>query len=360
MKLELSSDKLRPVAINLIEMPDATIIKRGRIEIKVAGEEAGKVINMIFVAAQDGATREQILSIFSPPERPAVESLLEHLVARNILVAEGESEPTAAACENEVDIFYWHFGAQTATVRRRLNSKRIKILGVNHISRRLAAGLRASGADAFQVVDVPLLRHEAWFDHGGALQQEVWEGAQPKVQKYSGELDPDGQDCVVATSDAGAIEQLRAFNEFCVLHGLRFFPVVLQDLVGYVGPLVHPGETPCFECLRSRQNAHIMDYSNRRVVESAFLNAQAVGGFHPSMAGILGDIAALELTKAFGLEVPMAKVGTVIQVNLLGSEMKAHRILKLPRCPVCSRLNRTPSTSFTKSYLLGRNRSDEP
>lgn len=357
MKLELSSEKLRPVAINLIEMPDATIIKRGRVEIKVAGDEAAQVLRTIFAAAQNGATREQILDLFAPPERPAVEALLDHLIARRILVTEGNSGPIAS--ESELDIFYWHFGAHTTDVRQRLNSKRIKILGINHISRRLVAGLHASGADSFQVIDVPLLRHEAWFKESGNLQEDVWEGFQPKVQQYSGDLDPDAQDCVVATSDTGTIEQLRAFNEFCVLHNLCFFPVMLQDLVGYIGPLVHPGETPCFECLRSRQNAHLMDYSHRRAVESAFLNQQAAGGFHPSMASILGDIAAIELTKCFGLPNPLARVGTVIEVNLLGVEMKARRILKLPRCPVCSRLNRAPSTTFTKSYLMGENRSEE-
>ncbi|SPF36836.1 putative peptide [Candidatus Sulfopaludibacter sp. SbA4] len=359
MKLELSPGKLRPTAINLIEMGDGAVIKRGRVEIKVAGEEAGKVLGMIFGAAQKGATREQILAIFAPPERPSVEALVDHLIGRRILVADDEPETTPARSESQLDIFYWHFGTQTRNVQRRLNAKRLRIFGINHISRRLVAGLRASGAQDIEVVDVPLLRNEAWFASGGELREDVWQGNPPKVQRYSGDPDPDSLDCLVATSDSGAIEQMRSCNEFCVLHNLQFFPVMLQDLVGYVGPMVQPGETPCFECLRSRQNAHLVDYRSRRAVESAFIHEQSVGGFHPSMASILGDIAALELTKYFGLETPVAKAGMVIEVNLLGAEMRARRILKLPRCAVCSRLNRTPATSFTKAYLLGPDQGEE-
>jgi bacteriocin biosynthesis cyclodehydratase domain-containing protein len=353
MKLELSSGKLRPTTINLVQMGDGAVIKRGRVEIKVAGEDAAKALQMIFGVAHTGATREQILERFAPPERPSLEALVDHLIARRILVAEDDRGGAPETAEGPLDIFYWHFGTQTRDVQRRMNAKRLRILGINHISRRLVAGLRASGAREFEVIDVPLLRYEGWFADGGELREDPWQGDAPRVQRDARDPDPDSLDCVVATSDSGGLEQLRAWNEFCVLHNRQFFPVLLQDLVGYVGPMVQPGETPCFECLRSRQNAHMVDYGSRRAVESAFLHEQAVGGFHPSMASILGDIAALELTKHFGMATPLAKVGMVIEVNLLGSEMHSRRILKLPRCPVCSRLNRTPATAFTKSYLLG-------
>jgi len=350
MKLELNSEKLRAVTVSLIDTGDGVVVKRGRVEIKIAGEDAGKVVNMILAHAQKGTSREEIAELFAPPERPTVEALIDHLIGRRILAPEDDLDSTDGAGESQLDIFYWHFGIQTKQVRQRLNGKRIRIFGVNYISRQLARGLRASGADEFEVVDFPLLRNQVLFDGGGNLKE-----ADARVTPYSGDLDPESLDCLVATSDSGAIEQLRAWNEYCVLHNIIFFPVLLQDLVGYVGPIVAPGQTPCFECLRSRQNAHMMDYGSRRAVEAAFVHEQAIGGFHPSMASILGDVATMELTKYFGLGEGMARTGVVIEVNLLGSEMKARRVLKLPRCPVCSRLNRTPATALTKAMLLGPN-----
>jgi thiazole/oxazole-forming peptide maturase SagC family component len=346
MKLELSAEKYRSLTVNLLDFGGGAIIKRGRVELKVAGEDAAQLVGALLGMARRGATREQLLERFPPTHQESVGALIDYLISRRILVP--EDSPAAAWSEEPLDVFYWHFDTQTKEVRRRLNAKRISIFGVNYVSRQLAAGLRASGAESFGIVDDPLLRNPALFDDDHAIRGDQWT---LEVSGDSEEIDPESLDCIVATSDGGSVEQLRAWNEFAVLHNLQFFPVLLQDLVGYVGPLVTPGETPCFECLRQRQNAHLMDFRVRRSVESAFIHDQAVGGFHPSMASILGDVAAMELTKAFGLGGGLTHVGTVIEVNLLGSEMKPRRVLKLPRCPVCSRLNRAPSTSVTRAML---------
>lgn len=351
MKLELPSEKLHALTVNIVDTGDGVVIKRGRLQLKIAGEDAAEVVVRILGSAQRGATREQLIGQFAEPEQEMIEALVDHLIGRRILVSEDNARPPEAPREEQLDIFYWHFGMQTKSVRQQLNAKRIRILGVNYVSRQLAAGLRASGGDEFEVLDTPLLRNEALFDESGDLRHEVWGDA--RWSALENDLDPESLDVLVATSDTGAIEQLRVWNEFAVLHNLHFFPVLLQDLVGYVGPLVIPGQTPCFECVRLRQNAHLMDYRSRRSVESAFVQEQAVGGFHPSMASMLGDVAALELTKVYGLGNNLARYGTLIEVNLLGSEMKPHRVLKLPRCPVCSRLTRTPSTAFTRSMLGG-------
>src|SRR5207244_2171357 len=106
---------------------------------------------------------------FPAPERPAVEALVDHLIGRRILMGGDGPAPEAVPGESQADIFYWHFGTQTKDVARRLTSKRIRIFGVNEISRRLVAGLYASSGAVFEVHDVPLLRNEALFDGGGAL-----------------------------------------------------------------------------------------------------------------------------------------------------------------------------------------------
>jgi bacteriocin biosynthesis cyclodehydratase domain-containing protein len=351
MKLELSSEKLFAVPVSLVETTDGVILKRGRTAIKVGGEEAARVLGSVLSAARNGASREQLLGRFVPEERETIENLVDHLIGRRILISEGESPEAGRDIESPLDVFYWQFETQTAQVRERLNARRIKIFGVNYISLRLAAGLRASGADSFEIVDVPLLRNAALFGPGGEPNESIG-----SVVAFDERMDPDSLDCLVVTSDAGGVEQLRAWNEFAVLHRLHFLPVLLQDLVGYVGPMVAPGQAPCYECVISRQNAHLVDYRSRRAMEAAFLQDQAVGGFHPSIAAIPGDIAALELTKFFGLGGALARTGVLIEINVLGSEMKARRVLRLPRCPVCSRLNSVSSTAFTRSWFAGPDR----
>jgi len=350
MKLDLSSEKLFAAPVSLIETGDGVILKRGRTAIKIGGEEAARVVGTILSLASKGVSREDILDHFVPDERETVEQLVNHLIGRNILRGEDSSPEMSRGAETPLDVFYWQFGTQTKEIRERLNARRIKIFGVNYISLRLASGLRASGADSFEVVDVPLLRNAALFGPAGKL------ASGEEVVPFDEQMDPESLDCLVVTSDMGGVTQLRAWNEFAVLHGLDFLPVLLQDLVGYVGPLVVPGQTPCYECVVARQNAHLMDYQSRRAMEAAFVQDQAVGGFHPSIAAVLGDIAALELTKFYGLGGALARPGVLIEVNILGSEMHSRRVLRLPRCSVCSRLNRVSPTAFTRGWLGESNR----
>jgi hypothetical protein len=63
---------------------------------------------------------------------------------------------------------------------------------------------------------------------------------------------------------------------------------------------------------------------------------------------MLGDIAAFEVIKVFGDALPNRKVGSLIEVKLLIPELKARKILKIPRCRVCSPLYSRASIACTK------------
>ena len=89
---------------------------------------------------------------------------------------------------------------------------------------------------------------------------------------------------------------MRPWNEFCVRHRRPFLPVVLQDLIGYIGPIVVPGETACFECLRARQNSNLINPETQRAAEARAFDGQAIAAAHPAMSASLGAIAGFELT----------------------------------------------------------------
>jgi hypothetical protein len=78
---------------------------------------------------------------------------------------------------------------------------------------------------------------------------------------------------------------------------------------------------------------------------------QGVGGFLPSMASVLGDITAIELTKFYSRALPLWKTGTVMEVNLLAGRIDSRKVLRVPRCRVCSNLLRRSSTSMVKATL---------
>src|SRR5207245_2377606 len=121
------------------------------------------------------------------------------------------------------------------------------ILGVNDISRQLFDLLDRSGVKNIEIVDYPLLRSGTDnIDDYSNFYSSRWLPLNFKVWKDM--LKPESIDCIVATSDLGSIQFMRKWNDFCVKHNRTFLPIVLRDLIGYVGPLVIPHETACYEC----------------------------------------------------------------------------------------------------------------
>ena len=294
-------------------------------------------------------------------------SLLTALLARRLLAELGPDQPLPGPDrdgeESGLDVFYWEFGTTAAQVQERLDTRHVAVLGINCISRQLVGALQAVGLRHLRVADHPLLRNRRMFreDELRADEWPSWLPAPLSYEEWRDTTDPVTLDCLVATADFGAQALMRSWNEFCVLNNRIFLPVVLDRLVGLVGPLVVPGETACYECLRAREDANREEFALRRALEqpTAAVQRQVVSGFHPSMATILGDLAAVELHKYYSLAMPY-RVGTLFEVNLLSPSLTSRKVLKVPRCPVCSPLNKRPAVNPEKGGFLPGGRLSDP
>jgi thiazole/oxazole-forming peptide maturase SagC family component len=157
--------------------------------------------------------------------------------------------------------------------------------------------------------------------------------------------------CLVATSDFGGPHLMLEWNRFCVENRLDFLPVVLERFTGTIGPLVIPGETACYECFRLRENANMDAPELERLPETGAAERQGVTGFHPAMANVLGELAAMELCKIYGGGMSW-RPNRIIEVNLLGPEIFSRRVFKLPLCPVCSPAVKTSSVYLNKDSFV--------
>ena len=343
--------KLRSLPVQIIETKTGAILKRGRTEIEFGTKDAAKALQFILSATQERCViPEDIWKEFPAESVTSVRRLLKWLVDWRILVPQDCIKHELP--ERSLDVFYWEFNKSAARAAKQLNRRRFAVWGVNYISRQLALMLRASGHDNFAVIDIPELRNLSLFDKSGYLMTNSWFGHLPSPKLWNGKVDTEGIDCLVGTSDFGGNPVFLEFNKSCISKKVHFMPVILRDLIGYVGPLVVPGETACFECLQARQNSNLDGMGRRRAIEEAAFNGQHIIGFHPSMASILGDIAAFELTKFYSGAVPHWTVGTLFEVDLLKTSVTGHRVLKIPRCPVCSSMNSRVSNAPDKSIFI--------
>lgn len=348
--------RLIALPVQLIEAPNGVIVRRGSIQFLIGGDRSLQTLEIIFDAMRDdGATIDEVCSLFAGPDHPAVVQLIEQLVARQFVVQAGH-DLVPVHPEEQLDVFYWHFGLSTSEINKRLNLVGVTILGVNQISRQLVHSLTAAGMTRLKVVDYPPLRNLSLFDEAGQVSVPAWRADIEPVsyEDWMAESGPESFDCLIGTSDFGGLRLMRQWNDLCIQRDRHFFPVVLQDMVGYVGPSVIPGETACYECFLSRMDSNRSGDSEEYASEMAAFSGQAVAGFHPSMASVLGDIAAIELTKFYSRALPLWKVATVMEVNLLAGRIESRKVLRVPRCSACSNLLRRSSTSMVKGSLSSK------
>jgi len=358
MSSQSSNKILRSCAVQSIKTKEGVVLKRGCIEAKFAGDGIAEALDTILSAtAGKGATIEEINDLFAPSAHTSLEKLLSHLLQRGLLISDFYQSESVISPETTWDVFYWHFGQTWSKVHDRLKATRLAVLGINSISRHLINSLSSSGFDNVRIIDHPLLRNRALFSSNGTLQKEDWSSQSISPEQYS-ELDSTTIDCLIATSDFGFSPVIYEQNQFCLRNHVHFLSVVLNNFIGFAGPLVIPEETACYQCFRRRHYTNLSDHEARQAIEDASFDAQGCIGYHPSMTAVLGSVAAFELTKFYSKAMSGISVGTVVEIDLLAGKMSRKKVLKIPRCPTCSPLNARPSAAVTKESSGAR--SEQP
>ncbi len=358
MKLDINEDKFIFQPTQIIEVENNIVLKRGINQLIISGELAVDVINTIStLASEDGATKNEILEYFGA-DAEQISEVLNQLIEKGFLInIEQKNNYDFGITENRLDIYYESIGSTKKDVESLLE-KKIAIIGVNTISRQLARTLNESGVTNYQIVDNTMFRNISLFNQRGEMEIDKW-GSDLKIPvKYTQWVDSlaeESIDLLVCTSDFGGMQMMRDFNSFCVENNILFLPIILQDFKGYIGPLVMPGETACFECLLSRQNSILTDFEVKRTIELSAHQGQDVIGFHPAMSSVLGNIAAMEIVKFFTKALQTWNLGYLIEVNLLKTETKTRKILKIPRCPVCSEMNHLSKITVSVSTFTPTN-----
>jgi bacteriocin biosynthesis cyclodehydratase domain-containing protein len=243
----------------------------------------------------------------------------------------------ASGGERPEDIFYWNHGASAAVGRENVARVEIAVFGVNHIALPLLGNLRSCGFRAVALVDHPALRNLDFFNDRDELRPEI-AGAMAtpprSLDEWTAKAKP--ADCHVVCSDFGGLDLMREWNRKCVASGTKFYPIVLEDEVATLGPLVIPGEGPCYECLVARQDANLADLERTRATEAHAFFGQDVTGFVQPMARVAADLAAVDLLKYFSRVLPGGVAGRLIEADLMAPSLHTRTVLRAPRCPVCS------------------------
>lgn len=320
---------------------DQLVLKRGLRELLVGGSGVEALVESLLSLLDGTRTGEEAVAIVREEDREHATRLLERMVARGLAIA-SDDEPPEVVDDRDQAAFYANFGSMAAATQTALRAD-IVILGATYAARALVRGLLELGVGRVTVVDLPELRNRAvpssWVgdlrrDHpasGGVERVQVAPALLSEAELASASL-------LCATSDFGPVDMLLDGNRMALNRRVPFLPVWVSDMIGHVGPLTHPFDTACLRCYRLRADSNDPRREISAVVRTHLQHhpeAARTTGLLPPMAGVVGEVAALEVAKLLGGFAPVDCVGRLIEVNLVSFRSKVRRVLKVPRCPDC-------------------------
>jgi thiazole/oxazole-forming peptide maturase SagC family component len=207
------------------------------------------------------------------------------------------------------------------------------IVGLNNISIALSSALRDLGYAKSIIVDEAQFRTDMNPTNREILAKSTdFIEVVPSIQKNK----LAEASLLIVASEGSALQSIRQWHEVAHSDGLSFLPVWIYDEIGYIGPLVVPNASTCFECLRARENSHLQLPEVFRAVSDGLSPSSRGLSLLPAMPDALGKLAALQLTKHQLNYHIGSSVNHFIRVDFLKPEMTRSRVLKVPRCNLCS------------------------
>jgi len=302
------------------------LVKRGGRQLLVSGA-SGLLLSELLGHLDGATTTEDVVARFPEERRGVARKGLALLVEHRLVL----DEPSSTGSQPSLRSFLAQVGLVPEQAEKALAQARVVVAGVNLVSRRLTQGLTESTVGSVELVSDPLLD-----GHGSPS----WTDS-ARVADTDGGLALSAAGCslLCATSDAGDSPALLSAGRVALAAGVPFLPAWVSEHVGYVGPLTHPFETACLRCYQLRVESND-PYPDVVLAERQYLKSHPAlrdgSGLLPPMAGVVGDIAAMEGVKLIVGMTSRSLAGHQIEINLVTFAARVRRVLKLPRCPDCS------------------------
>jgi thiazole/oxazole-forming peptide maturase SagC family component len=288
--------------------------------------------------------------------RENILGVLHRLVQRRVVKETIEASVPHTGCANVQNIFYSHFTQTPQRHLAALSQSRVTIVGLGPLGASLCDALARSGIGSIEVADdAPVTQDDVTL--GGfppkalgtpravafvtaisaRYPNTTWTAA-PDLAATSAPQDP--SDYIAVCLETYRPDILKQINAFSLACGTPYTWCSLDCQHGSVGPTVLPQETACFECYSTRVKANA-DHPDELSAYEDQLSRHGnptTYGFLPPHVHILAGIASLEIIKDLSGLTPPLTYNAQLEINLLSMEFALHPVLKLPRCPACTRL----------------------
>ncbi|MFV0308734.1 MAG: TOMM precursor leader peptide-binding protein [Desertimonas sp.] len=298
--------------------PDpALLVRRGDRVTRLRGEGVIDFVLALLQMSENGTVPLGTLGSVPAPQAAAIRTMLDELTKADLVLdpevgdAVRTATPTARALWNRCGR-----AVSASTIDDRLSAANVLVLGRDPLAARLAATLSRSAIAVTRAADLDTIEPSDRPTDG-------WTAA---VVVGRGEDDP----------------LFDRWNKQALETGTPWWAVLPHDgLRATVGPFVIPGASACWRCFVLRRAANFPD---RTLVDdlagasgsSPDTLPAATPGVEQVQTGILVEQALdrFGLAELSGAATPGAV--NLVEVDGSGVHVTGHRVLRVPRCPVCS------------------------
>lgn len=276
---------------------DEAVVKKGFAEVRCRFPGVADVLERVAELA-DGCISEEILvESFPPSIKSEVQLLVRGLRARGFF----------EKAEDHADSFWLSVGVLAPNAAVRLSEASAFVIGTGPIADSTASALVASGVGNVNTgSDVPTTGN-----------CDLWCAA---VEEPA---DPSLLDVAARALSAGVV----------------FLPTWIDDLCIRVGPMTHPYDTACLRCYLLRADSNDPEMEVHRLLRQQDNLDSCGAGLLPPMASMAGQIAGMEAVKYLS-GLPVTTAGHIIEMSLVPFRCDVRRVLRIPRCPMCSGVTR--------------------
>ena len=308
--------------------------------------QEGKLGRIIEYLADNYATLGELMSRFNLSEEEA-KALIEKLNRAGVLVFDftnqvGEENPFNDFLNLKMRMGYAPLSGEAL---QKVYSSRLLLVGINQLSLALVKDLYALTKNV-ELIDFKSSIEDVTFD--GTSASELLDSLKIKYSLYQPyELDLTVKpDVVVVTSEYDNVRMFEEINKRMVESKTKWVLAYIDGTKFYISSFVPPA-TACYHCGLTMQTAHFSLYkSYKRYIGLAsklnVINVKRRTGLTPFHLKLYAGLIGLEVIELL-LTNEGYFTGKEFSVDAVNLEFELTRLLKNPRCHVCSRVLSTPS-----------------
>jgi bacteriocin biosynthesis cyclodehydratase domain-containing protein len=310
--------------VRVIRVDDDVAFVGDHVRLRLSGPVGVFVENRLAPLLDGSRDREALAAALADVDKLQLNEWIDRFVGAGVLDERESSSPLP---------FLQAFQLDDDAVAH-LAARRIVAVGVDDVESQLQVELRALGLGNVDLLDVAAINTRDQLAEAVA-----------------------GADLIFHGRGSAGLESAHWVNQIALASDQRALFARVAAQRATVGPLVLPGEGPCFLCWRMRALANEDDYALAFAAESAAgkqpgprLRATAA---LPGLARVVAAVAASEIIKVLAALAAPVTAAQVWEFDGLTLESHTRRVLQRPDCPACRKKGLPPPVQPPIEELRG-------